>query len=185
MYVPRCRHIKTNGTVCGSPSLRGQEFCYHHHLHQTHHARCHSVSDACLPLLTVEDTRSVQVALSLVFNSLTSGMIDQALARTLIYGLQVASSNARRLADEEEQPESLVRETSPGHPWTLLSEPGDSIELDLPDPPPLPDPQILLNFTPQQIEQALDRLSEQDLTLLESIAQSRSLSLADQEETFE
>src|SRR5437879_2595022 len=28
--VPRCQHIKTNGTQCGSPALRNGEYCYFH-----------------------------------------------------------------------------------------------------------------------------------------------------------
>ena len=28
--VRRCQHIRTNGTQCGSPSLRDGKFCYHH-----------------------------------------------------------------------------------------------------------------------------------------------------------
>jgi hypothetical protein len=26
-----CRHIHTSGRRCGSPALRGEPFCYHHH----------------------------------------------------------------------------------------------------------------------------------------------------------
>jgi len=28
--IARCEHIKTNGTQCGSPALRGKHFCYFH-----------------------------------------------------------------------------------------------------------------------------------------------------------
>jgi hypothetical protein len=28
--IPRCTHIKTNGTQCGSPALRGRRFCFFH-----------------------------------------------------------------------------------------------------------------------------------------------------------
>jgi hypothetical protein len=26
-----CRHINTSGRRCGSPALRGEQFCYYHH----------------------------------------------------------------------------------------------------------------------------------------------------------
>ena len=28
--APRCQHIKTNGTQCGSPALKDNQFCYYH-----------------------------------------------------------------------------------------------------------------------------------------------------------
>jgi hypothetical protein len=28
--VARCRHIKVNGTQCGSPALRAEKYCYFH-----------------------------------------------------------------------------------------------------------------------------------------------------------
>ena len=28
--VARCRHIKVNGTQCGSPALREEKYCYFH-----------------------------------------------------------------------------------------------------------------------------------------------------------
>jgi len=30
VHIPRCAHIKTNGTQCGSPALREQRFCFFH-----------------------------------------------------------------------------------------------------------------------------------------------------------
>src|ERR1700751_5833180 len=29
--VPLCRHLLSSNKTCGSPALRGQHFCYHHH----------------------------------------------------------------------------------------------------------------------------------------------------------
>jgi hypothetical protein len=29
--VPLCRHLLSSNKTCGSPALRGQYFCYHHH----------------------------------------------------------------------------------------------------------------------------------------------------------
>jgi len=30
LAAPRCRHIKVNGTQCGSPALRKKNFCFYH-----------------------------------------------------------------------------------------------------------------------------------------------------------
>src|SRR5437762_12627530 len=30
LNIPRCRHLKVNGTQCGSPALKDHRFCYFH-----------------------------------------------------------------------------------------------------------------------------------------------------------
>jgi hypothetical protein len=30
VHIPRCAHIKTNGTQCGSPAVREQRLCFFH-----------------------------------------------------------------------------------------------------------------------------------------------------------
>jgi hypothetical protein len=32
--IRRCRHIRTNGTQCGSPALKKKRFCYYHEQNQ-------------------------------------------------------------------------------------------------------------------------------------------------------
>src|ERR1035438_1805232 len=34
MEIRRCRHVKTNGTQCGSPALKAKELCYYHEQNQ-------------------------------------------------------------------------------------------------------------------------------------------------------
>lgn len=101
-----CRHIKTNGRQCGSPSLEEKQWCYfHNRLHQTHRAFRHKeeqTSSRSLPgehmrLLALEDLESVQVAISAVINALASGELKPKPAATLLYGLQIASTNATRI----------------------------------------------------------------------------------------
>jgi hypothetical protein len=29
-HAPRCQHIRMNGRRCGSPALRGENYCYFH-----------------------------------------------------------------------------------------------------------------------------------------------------------
>src|SRR5947207_11522382 len=38
--VPRCQHIKTNGTQCGSPALRNGAYCYVHYRWRTTTVAC-------------------------------------------------------------------------------------------------------------------------------------------------
>src|SRR3989441_7930957 len=97
--IPRCQHIKTNGTQCGSPALRNGEYCYFHRrwrmttvdLSQSAH---HVSSTFDLPVL--EDADSIQVALGQIMRMIVCRQVDTKSAGLLLYGLQIASANFRR-----------------------------------------------------------------------------------------
>jgi len=98
--IPRCQHIKVNGTQCGSPALRRNRLCYFHKSWQqtrivlgaNRARRAPAVFD--LPML--EDANSIQVALMQVMRLILSGQIDAKNAGLLLYALQTASSNLAR-----------------------------------------------------------------------------------------
>ncbi len=104
MNVPQCRHIKTNGEQCQSPALNRESWCYFHsRLHQrlrrfrtNETALAASPGDRPIQLNALEDRESVQVAISVVVNALASGQMELRRATALLYGLQLASSNASR-----------------------------------------------------------------------------------------
>lgn len=94
--VPRCQHVKINGTQCGSPALRSRRFCYFHNKIRREKAKIASSTAAVrfdLPLL--EDPNSVQVALMKVVQMLGSGTLDHRTAGLMLYALQTASINLR------------------------------------------------------------------------------------------
>ena len=125
MTVDLCRHIKTNGKVCNSPALTRSAFCYFHaKLRRRHRTLVHTAQPAIqtyeiaydthgypipqplpepasnaataeldLPLL--EDAESVQVALSIIVSAIAHNRIDSRRAAAILYGLQLASANAR------------------------------------------------------------------------------------------
>jgi hypothetical protein len=103
-----CRHIKTNGLQCHSPALDDGQWCYfHHRLHGRHEkyrtteaTRGYLIPGQHIELAALEDRESVQVALSVVINALASGNLDIKRATALLYGLQLASNNARGLRTE-------------------------------------------------------------------------------------
>src|SRR5208337_3809796 len=76
--VPRCQHIKMNGTQCGSPALRWRRLCFFHD--RINRERAKIAKDTTeqrrfdLPLL--EDANSVQVSLMKVIQMLGSGRMD-------------------------------------------------------------------------------------------------------------
>jgi hypothetical protein len=110
-----CRHIKTNGERCGSPALTNHAFCYfHRNLAQRHPKPAPEIPTiihpldptrephlaATQPILNLpplEDRESIQLAASMIVGALASNSLDIKRAGILLYGLQVASANARKL----------------------------------------------------------------------------------------
>lgn len=62
------------------------------------HVPSHSTHDTPFSLPPVEDTASIQLALIEVLEALAANQIDPKRAGLLLYGLQVASSNAKHLS---------------------------------------------------------------------------------------
>jgi hypothetical protein len=98
--VPRCQHIKTNGTQCGSPALRNQRFCYFHKKWHDQRVVINSArarrNRAALDLPVLEDADSVQVGLMQVMRLTLTGQLDSKTAGLMLYALQTASFNLRR-----------------------------------------------------------------------------------------
>ena len=115
--VPRCQHVKTNGTQCGSPALRRRRHCFFHDRVQRERARIAANRSLLrrfdLPLL--EDANSVQMALMKVIQMLGSGEMDHKTAGLMLYGLQTASINLRNTEFEVDDVTDVVidRDTVP------------------------------------------------------------------------
>jgi len=109
--APRCRHIKVNGTQCGSPAVRSKSFCYYHQQHRPILAECYSdgeysTGEILLPVF--EDAHSVQTVLRKVVQMVLQKRIERKTASLLLYALQIASSNLKRMELEKPQPEQVV-----------------------------------------------------------------------------
>ncbi len=130
-----CRHIKTNGLQCHSPALDDGQWCYfHHRLHGRHEkyrateaTRGYLIPGQHIELAPLEDRESVQVALSVVINALASGNLDIKRATALLYGLQLASNNARGLRTEPFAA-NIVRAIEPSPEGLDLAQPGAVVE---------------------------------------------------------
>ena len=102
MQFDLCRHIRTNGRRCQAAALTGNNWCFfHEHLHRRHQGFRHTeatrgylIPGQHIELTALEDRESVQVALSVVINALATGQLDTKRATAILYGLQLASSNA-------------------------------------------------------------------------------------------
>jgi hypothetical protein len=136
MEVPICRHIKTNGLQCHAPSLNEAPYCYFHtRLHQRHTAFRHTpatrgylIPGRDIELTALEDRESVQIALSVVINALATGKLDSKRATALLYGLQLASYNARGLYTEPSAT-TVVRSIEPSADGLDLAQP-ETLETD-------------------------------------------------------
>jgi hypothetical protein len=96
-------HVRANGVCCGSPAMRQQPFCY---FHERIYNRPYEES---FPPL--EDAASIQLAIMQVLDGLRRGKLDRAVANSLFFGLQTASSNLKR-AQSDLQP----------FPWKVITE---------------------------------------------------------------
>ncbi len=95
--VPECRHIKTSGGKCASPALRDQPWCYYHARQRERAAERRA--NPAIPLSggldNLEDRGAVQRAITHVIMALADGHINSKSANSLLYGLQLASTNAK------------------------------------------------------------------------------------------
>ena len=98
--IPRCQHIKLNGTQCGSPALRRNRFCFFHKRFQTERITVNQARArrraAIFDLPVLEDANSIQVSLMQIMRLLALGHLDSKTAGLLLYALQTASINLRR-----------------------------------------------------------------------------------------
>jgi hypothetical protein len=96
MPNPRnCTHIKVTGVRCGSPALRGEQFCYFHQrmLRTVKGPPASRVHHAAL----LEDEESIQASLMEVVNALLRGSIEIKRAELIFRALNTAVRNIRRV----------------------------------------------------------------------------------------
>lgn len=102
--IARCQHIKTNGTQCGSPALKGRRLCFFHNrwretrVQFNKEGSLHFEDSFHLPVL--EDPESIQVALMQVLRLILARHIDAKNAGLLLYGLQTAAINVKAMKFE-------------------------------------------------------------------------------------
>jgi hypothetical protein len=110
--APRCCHVKVNGTQCGSPAQRNERFCYFHRhcppitIEYKHRVCNYSTAEVILPAF--EDAYSIQLTLRQVTELIMCGRMDSDRAGLILYALQIASSNLKRMELEKPQPEQVV-----------------------------------------------------------------------------
>lgn len=107
--APRCTHTKLNGQRCGGAALKGRPLC-RFHIQAFRSGRN-------LPF--VEDAAGIQLALMKIVRGIEGGTLDYKAASLMLYALQIATANMKRLeallaydptADIESREKSLAEE---------------------------------------------------------------------------
>ena len=73
--VPRCQHLKVNGTQCGSPALTRNRFCFFHKRFQDQRVTISTTrrrARASFDLPVLEDANAIQVSLMQTMRLLVS-----------------------------------------------------------------------------------------------------------------
>ena len=96
-----CRHLFTDGHQCGSPALRGEALCFHHHSARRplHHQTLHGFTSIALP--EPLDLHAIQRGLAELLRLTAAGRIDLPLAAALHRQLATASQNLARIERAE------------------------------------------------------------------------------------
>ncbi len=112
--IRRCQHIKGNGTQCGSPALRHEALCYYHRESRPERVEVRGENgQACGQVLVpvFEDAGSIQTMVRQVVMLVLEGKIDTKKAGTVLYALQIASANLKRMEAEKPRPVQVVVDT--------------------------------------------------------------------------
>jgi hypothetical protein len=116
-----CTHVKVTGHQCGSPALRGEQFCY---FHQRMMRGVPTPPDARMhPIALIENEEAIQASIMEVINALARNTIDTRRAELILRALHIAVKNAGRTkfhhsASEmvREVPDYPAPDAPPAHP---------------------------------------------------------------------
>src|SRR6202142_708669 len=153
--IRRCRHVKTKGTQCGSPALKGKELCYYHEQNRPQPVELYidgeRYCDSQIVLPVFEDAHSIQTVIRQVVQLMLTRRIERKDAGLMLYALQIASGNLKMMQAEKAKPTQVVveldkaAETPLGMtPWSATGqghdpeegEEGEGEAQNLPAPPP-------------------------------------------------
>jgi len=131
--APRCEKVREDGTVCGSPQMKGYRYCYTHE-------RMLQTQSQKLELPALEDANGIQMAIMRVQKALIDDEITEKKAGLLLYSLQMASSNLKHTTfgskDKKdvvtEMPESATAPTSEKQDLPLINTDDTDLRKPLP-----------------------------------------------------
>jgi hypothetical protein len=88
---PSCHHLHATGKRCGSPALRGEQFCFYHH--PTRRPPARTANRIAFQLPPITDHEELQIALCEIISRIADNTLDPQRAGLLLASLQMAKSN--------------------------------------------------------------------------------------------
>ena len=102
---PTCRHVKPDGTYCGSPALRDRKYCYYHLMERGRRLRRARALRDNLPyrleIQSLDNLYAVRAALTDIAQALAAGQLDPRTAGKLLYAIQQVNATNRRIEQME------------------------------------------------------------------------------------
>jgi hypothetical protein len=100
-----CRHVKADGTYCGSPALRDRKYCYYHLMERGRRLRrARALRDNqsyWLEIQSLDNPYAVRAALTDIAQALAAGQLDPRTAGKLLYAIQQVTATNRRIEQME------------------------------------------------------------------------------------
>jgi hypothetical protein len=100
-----CRHVKEDGTYCGSPALRDRKYCYYHLMERGRRLRRARALRDDLPyrleIQSLDNLSAVRAALTDIAQALAAGQLDPRTAGKLLYAIQQVTATNRRIEQME------------------------------------------------------------------------------------
>ncbi len=114
----RCRHIGPEDRRCGSPAMRGERFCYHHHetRRPVAHLRQRRARQASFSIPVPNSRAEIQHAIGDIMLRIANNDIDLRRAGLLLYALQTANSNLTEHQRQSAQPKPSHAEPTHAEP---------------------------------------------------------------------
>ena len=92
--IPTCNHLFDDNHLCGSPALRGERFCYHHHPDRKPVANPYARrSRRGFHLPAPRDLHEINGALGDIITRLAANKLDVHRAGLILYNLQLLSQS--------------------------------------------------------------------------------------------
>jgi len=105
MQYETCRHVKEDGTYCGSPALRDRKYCYYHLMQRGRRLRRARALRDNLPyrleIQSLDNLYAVRDALTEIAQALAAGQLEARTAGKLLYAIQQVSATNRRIEQLE------------------------------------------------------------------------------------
>jgi hypothetical protein len=89
-----CQHSHANGNRCGSPALRGEQFCFYHHPIPRPARRTIAVAAPApaFDLPPIEEPEDIKTAICAIMNGLANNTIDIKRANLMLECMDRATS---------------------------------------------------------------------------------------------